>query len=693
MQSYRSEQLRNIALMGHGGSGKTTLAEAALFASGALSRMGRVDDGNTVSDFDEQEHAHRYSIATSVLPVEWAGHKLNLLDAPGYPDFEAEAVSAASAADGVVITVDGAAGLQSGAELAWRIADGSTALPRLFAVTRLDREHADFEAAVAALRARFGARVVPLALPLGVATGFEGVADVVSGCAYRGADGAPSDAPPELSDALAAARDSLLEAVSETDDALMSDYLDGTPIDDARLSEALANAVRSGAVVPVLPVGLAAPASIHRLLDAAVAWLPSPVGRLHHLEGDTTIETDPAGRLVAHVFKTTADPFVGRLTYLHVLSGTLKPDANPFNVQHGAPERLGHLYVMRGKEQLPTTELAAGDIGVAAKLAVTATGDTLVGSEADKAIRVASLPFPEPTYRSAFHPRSKADVDKLAQGLARMAEQDPTLRVSRDAETGETIVTTLGDSQVAVAAARLAKVYGVAVDVAAPRVPYRETITAATKSEYRHKKQSGGHGQYGHVVIQIAPTTRGAGFSFNEAVVGGTVPKQFIPAVEKGIVETLPTGPLAHSPIVDVQVTLLDGSSHAVDSSEMAFKLAASQALRQGILEAHPILLEPVMRLHIITPSDHVGDVMSDLNGRRGHVHGVEPNGATSLIEAEAPLSEVQHYATELRALTQGRGRCTMQQDHYAEVPAHVQEQVLKSLAALDTEHAKVASH
>ncbi len=485
---------------------------------------------------------------------------------------------------------------------------------------------------------------------------------------------------PSLAGAIEAAREMLLESVAETDEDLLNDYLEGNTIDDERLRAALAAAVATGGIIPVVPASCITACGVRLLLDEVVALLPSPLGREHRLDGEQSVTTDASGPLVAQVFKTTADPFVGRLTYLHVLSGALKPDANPYNVQHGQPERLGHLFVMRGKEQLPVDELVAGDIGVAAKLAVTATGDTFVASEASKALRTAPIHFPDPTYRSALHPRTKADIDKLSQALARITEQDPTIRVSRDPDTGETIVTTIGDAQAQIAAARLEKNFGVAVDITEPRVPYRETVTTPAKSEYKHKKQTGGHGQYGHVVIQIDPTQRGAGFSFQEKVVGGTVPKQFIPAVEKGIAEILPAGPLAHSPIVDVQVTLLDGSSHAVDSSEMAFKLAAGQALRQGMLEAHPILLEPVMRLTVRVPADRVGDVMSDLNGRRGHVHGVEPDGDYSTVEAEAPLAEVQRYATELRALAHGRGRCSLSFDHYAEVPAHVQDQVLKQL-------------
>ena len=412
---------------------------------------------------------------------------------------------------------------------------------------------------------------------------------------------------------------------------------------------------------------------MRQLLDGAVELLPSPLGRTHALEDGASITTDAAGPPVVHVFKTTANPLVGLLTFMRVLSETLKADASPFNVQRGVAERLGHLFHARGKEQIAIYELVAGDIGIAAKLATTTTGDTLVPL----------IPFPEPTYRSALHPRTEADVDRLSQALARITEQDLTIHVHRDPGTGETIAITLGDAQVQIAAARLERNYGVAVDITAPRVAYHETVTNPTKSEYRHKKQSGGHGQYGHVVVEISPTPHGAGFSFAEAVVGGTVPKQFILAVETGIAEALPAGPLAHSPIADVRVTLLDGSAHAVDSSEMAFKLAARQALRQGILQARPILLEPVMRVAIRVPSDRVGDVMSDLNGRRGHVHGVDPAGAWSTIEAEARLAEVQRYTTDLRAISQSHGWVTIRPDHYAEVPSNVQEQVLKQLAQL----------
>ena len=389
------------------------------------------------------------------------------------------------------------------------------------------------------------------------------------------------------------------------------------------------------------------------------------------------------GPVVAQVFKTTADPFVGRLTFLRVLSGTLTADAHPQNVQRGEGERLGHLYLQRGREQTEVTELTAGDIGVAAKLQHTLTGDTLVGSEAE-ATRVAAIPLPVPTYRTAIHPLTKSDVDKLSSALARIHEQDPTIHVERDPDTAELILLTLGEAQVSDVAARLAQNFSVDVEMAVARVPYRETISAPAKAEYKHKKQTGGHGQYGHVVIELEPLARGDGFEFEHKVVGGKVPRQFIPAVEKGLAESLPDGPVAHSPVVDLRVTLLDGSAHAVDSSEMAFKIAAAQALRQGILDAGPQLLEPIVRLLIRVPGDNVGDVMSDLNGRRGHVHGVEPEGELSIVSAEAPLAEVQRYSADLRALTGARGRFSLEFAHYAEVPMHVQEQVLKEIATAE---------
>jgi elongation factor G len=668
MKSYASDRLRNVVLMGHGGAGKTTLGEAMLLASGAISRLGNVDDGTTVSDYDDEEHGHRYSISASLLAIEWNDARINLIDAPGYADFEGELVSGARAADSALIAVDASSGVQAGTELAWERADEAGPLPRVVVVTRLDRENTDFGGVVAQLRERFGNRVVPLALPVGVASAISGFHDLRS-----------ADAPPdELADELDEARTMLVEAVAETDDELLEKYLDGQELSRDEITRALHDAIARGEVIPVVPTCATAGIGIDGVLNNIVNLMPSPLGREHVLAEGSVI-TSPDGPLVVQVFKTIADPFVGHLSFMKVLSGTLPASLSPYNARNRATERLGHLYLQRGKEQIEVPELVAGDIGVAAKLSDTHTGDTLVAS-AEQAVQAAPLAFPRPTYRTALHPASQDDVNKLASALQRLQEQDRTIHVDRDPDTGETIMTTIGDAQVAIACARLAKTYGVEVRPEVPRVPYRETVSGKAKAEYKHKKQTGGHGQYGHVVIEIEPLTRGMGFEFAQQVVGGNVPRQFIPAVEKGISETLPDGPLAHSPIVDVKVTLLDGSAHAVDSSEMAFKMAASHALKDGLLEAHPILLEPVMKLRVHVPGEYVGDVMSDISTKRGHVHGVEGEGAFSMIEADVPLAEVQRYTTDLRAVTHGRGRFELAFDRYVEVPPHVQEEVIVTL-------------
>ncbi len=681
MRTYASEKLRNVVLLGHHAAGKTTLGEAMLLASGAIDRLGSVDAGSTVGDFDPLEQKHRYSISLAMLPVEWEDARVNIIDTPGSPDFEGDVVCGVQAADAALVAVDAVAGIEGGTDAAWELAERA-GLPRLVVVNRMDRENASFQRVLDALRERFGSRVVPLAIPIGEAAAFSGIVELVSGQARTGGEGVPGDAPGELGSAVEAAREQLIEAVAETDDDLLTSYLEGDEVSEETLAAALAAAVAAGQVIPVLPAAATEGVGIHALLDMLVRLMPSPLGREHALDGGSLV-TRADGPVVAQVFKTTADPFVGRLTFLRVLSGTLTADAHPHNVQRGEGERLGHLYLQRGKEQVEVSELAAGDIGVAAKLQHTLTGDTLVGSEAEAA-RVAAIPLPVPTYRTAIHPLTKSDVDKLSTTLARIQEQDPTIHVGRDPDTAELVMLTLGEAQVSDVAARLAQNFGVDVEMALARVPYRETISASVKAEYKHKKQTGGHGQYGHVVIELEPLARGDGFEFVQKVVGGKVPRQFIPAVEKGLAESLPDGPVAHSPVVDLRVTLLDGSAHAVDSSEMAFKIAAAQALRQGILEARPQLLEPIVQLVIRVPSDNVGDVMSDLNGRRGHVHGVEPEGAISVVSAEAPLAEVQRYSADLRALTGARGRFSLEFAHYAEVPVHVQEQVLKELATAE---------
>lgn len=661
------DRVRNVALMGHSRAGKTTLAEAMLFASGALSRMGRVEDGNTVSDHDEEEHRHGYSISLALVTLDWDGHRLNLLDTPGYADFEGEVASAAFAADTAVILVDAVAGVEGGTEAAWRQAEIAAVPARFFVISRIDRENADFDRVLEQLRSRYGRTVAPIAIPGGESGVVSLLADVA--------------APAALEATFTAGREMLIEAIGETDDDLLARYLDGTPITGEELRAALARAVRQGNVTPVMLACALTSTGVAELLGELVALGARPTDRTYMGTNGDAVTVDEEGPFVARTFKTSSDPFVGHLSFVKVLSGRWSRGDHALNHRAHADERAAHLLVLRGREQFEVPELRAGEIGVIPKLGHTATGDvmTVPGGSAPE---LAPLPFPIPTYRSALHPRSRDDVDRMAQGLARMVEQDPTLRTESQPETGEVILLTLGDVHATIAAARLEREYGVGVDVTEPRVPYVETIRLPAQAEYRHKKQSGGRGQFGHVILRIEPLGRGAGFEFTEEVVGGDVPRQFIPAVEHGIVEALPEGPLAKSRLVDLKATLLGGSSHSVDSSEIAFKIAGAQALHQAVLAAEPVLLEPVMHLLVHAPGELVGDVTSEITGRRGNVLGMEPNGAGIVIDAVAPLAEVQRFGTQLRSLTHGRGTYTIEFDHYGEVPDHLQARLLEERAS-----------
>jgi elongation factor G len=648
MEQVQPEQVRNVAVFGHPKAGKTTLVEAMLHAAGLISRTGRVEDGNTASDFTPEEHDHGYSINTALLTFDWADARFHLLDVPGFPDFEGEAVSAAAAVETGVIVIDAIAGIEGGVEIAWEVLETAAVPARCFAVTHLDREHANFDAIAAAIRARFGEHAIPIALPVAGANGLGGVSSLVE------ADPAHDD------DRFHEARDALIEAVADSDDALLEHYLEGEEISGEVLRAALIAAVARGAVMPVMPVCAPMGIGVRELLDSPVA--------------------PAAGPGVARVFKTTSDPYVGHLSFVKVLSGRIAHGDHLTNPMSQSEERAPHLFLLRGKEQIEVRSLSAGEIGAIPRLAHTNTGDVLLAPGAAMP-EVAPLPFPVPTYRSALTPRSREDVDRMSQGLAKLLEQDRTLTVERDPDTGETVLFSLGEVHTSIAVSRLAREFGVTVQATEPRVPYRETVSMPVQAEHRHKKQTGGRGQYGHVVIKVEPLPRGAGFEFAEQVVGGAVPRQFIPAVHHGIEEALPAGPLARARLVDLRVTLLDGSSHAVDSSEMAFKTAAAMALHEAVLQANPVLLEPVMRLRATVPSDRVGDLTGEISGRRGHVLGVDPAGADTVVHALAPLAEVQRIAPQVRAIAHGRGRITLEFDHYAEVPPNVQHQVVTTLA------------
>ena len=681
MKEYEGNQIRNVVLLGHGGTGKTSLSEAALFAVGAINRLGEVDDGNTTSDYDPDEVNRQISISLSLLPCEWNDHKINLIDTPGYADFLGEVKQGICAADAAVIVVDAVSGVEVGTDLAWDHADEQS-LPRLVFVNRIDRENADFTAAVQQIQERFGKRCVPLQVPIGAQDAFQGVVDLLDMQAFLGEKAEAGDIPESVESEVATFREQLVEAVAETDDELITKYLEGEELSAEELRRGLRAAVCSGSIVPILAGSATKNIAIPRLLDALVHYGPSPVDRGEVVAQDgggseVMLTADAAGPLAVLAFKTSADPYVGKLTYLRVVSGTLAADSHVWNANKKVQERIGQLFHLQGKTQEQAPRLPAGDIGAVAKLGETATGDTLCDQE--RPLLLAPVEFPTPSYGLAIFPKTKADLDKLGTALSRIVEEDPSLRVHREHDTNETILSGLGESHIDVTAERMKRKFGVDVELVTPKVPYKETVTTTRREEFIHKKQTGGHGQYARVALEIEPLPRGSGFEFVNKIVGGSVPKAYIPAVQKGVLEAMLEGALAHYPLVDMKVTLYDGKEHPVDSSEMAFKIAGAQALKNGAHEANPVLLEPIVRLRITVPEANTGDVLSDLNGKRAKVHGMTPQGALTVIDAHAPLAEVQRYATDLRSITQGRGSYTMEISDYEEVPAHILQRLLQS--------------
>jgi elongation factor G len=680
MKAYSTEDIRNVVLMGHGSVGKTTLGEAALFVSGGATRLGTIQDQNTVSDYDEDEHKRKFSLNLALLPVEWEGRKINMIDTPGYADFVSEVICGAQAADMALILVDAVSGPEVGTDRVWAIAD-RLELPRMIFVNRMDRENANFGTTLAAMQLRWGPKVTPLQLPIGAHETFEGVVDLLHMRAYVGENGNEVPVPEDLQAQADALRAQLIETIVETDEDLMAKYFADEELSEDELRKVLHGGLDHGLIIPVLCGSASRQIGVRQLLHNIAFSGPSPADRDPIRAGDEQLTADPAAAPVALVFKTAADPYVGRLTYLRVISGVLKSDTHMWNTNKSVDERLGTLYVQKGKEQEPVTELAAGDIGAVAKLAHTATGDTLCTKE--HPVQLPEIEFPNPVYSMAVHPTSKAGVDKLGPSLQRLVEEDPGLRLTRDATSSEVIIAGLGDAHLEVTMERLRRKFNVDVDLSLPRVPYRETVAKGGTADYTHKKQTGGHGQYARVVIEVRPSTPGSGLQFTPKVVGGSVPKEFIPAVEKGVTEAARDGVIAGYELTDCEVLLIDGKHHPVDSSEMAFKLAAAQALKEAVHSADGGLLEPIMNIRVRTPEDHAGDVVSDLNTKRAKIHGINPEGGVSVIDAEVPLAEVQRYASDLRSITQGRGAFELEFDHYGEVPSHIAQRVI-------SEHKKV---
>jgi len=681
MQDTSTGRLRNVVLVSHGGAGKTSLSEAMLFDSGAINRLGRVDEGTTVSDYDAEEVRRKFSVNTSILPCEWDGHKLNVLDTPGYMDFLGEVKAAIRVADGAVVVVEAAAGVEVGTELDWTYLDEQK-LPRLVFVNKMERENANWQQTLDQLRAKFDSTFVPVQVPIGAQSSFAGYVDLITMKAYLGTEGKPAEIPADLAGQAAELRQTMMETAAEADDELVMKYLEGQELSAEEIRRGLAAATRAGRIVPVLCGSALQNVGVRALMDAIVAYLPDPTMRPVVAKNlatgqEETLEPGPDRPLAALVFKTMADPFVGKLTYFRVYSGSVHSDSRVYNTVRGAEERVGQLYMIRGKEQIPVQEVRTGDLGAVAKLQVTNTGDTL--GDRGHPLVLPGIEFPEPVFSAAVFPKTKTDLDKMGPALARLTEEDPTLRVHRDPDTNETILSGMGESHIEIATRRLQAKFGVEITTDVPKIPYRETITKTASAQGRHKKQTGGRGQFGDVFVRFEPLPRGAGFEFVDEVFGGAVPKNFIPAVEKGLREALEKGVVAGYPTVDIRAALYDGSYHPVDSSEIAFKLAAHLAFEKGVAEAGPVLLEPVMDVTIIVPEQFMGDVLGDLNTRRARVLGMEQDRGKSVVTAQAPLAEMQRYATSLRAMTQGRGIFTMKFSHYEEVPSHVAQGVIEA--------------
>jgi elongation factor G len=671
MKEYAPAQLRNVGLFSHGGAGKTTLSEALLFRAGAITRMGSIEDGNTTTDFDPDELRRQMSVSLAVAPFEWDAHKVNLIDTPGYADFYGEVAEAVRVCDGAVIVIDGVAGPQVGTDAVWK---RTSTLPRLIVVNKLDRENADYRSSLDSLRERYGKGVVPLTFPIGKADQLSGVVDLLEGKAYMaGKQG--GEAPPAAEQGTVdQLREMLVESACELDDDLINKYLEGEEISSEELIRAVRQGVREQKLFPVLATAGSQSIGLEPLSNAIVQLLPAPTEVAVLGEDGTPLEPDD--KLGALVFKTVSDPNIGRLSYVRVYSGTLSADSHVWNTHKNKDERIGQVFHVRGKNQEATQRLVSGDIGVIPKLAETVTGDTLSTKEAG--LVLAGFDYPSAAYFASVHPKSRNDVDKLSTAMARLLEEDPSLQMHRETSTNEVILSGLGDSHLEVAVQRLQRKFGVNVTLDVPKVAYRETITSKGSAEGRHVRQSGGHGQYGVVNLEIEPTSRGEGFEFVDKIVGGVVPKQFIPAVEKGIRETLDQGVIAGYPVVDVRAALVFGKYHPVDSSEAAFKTAGSVGFKAAFSQANPVLLEPIMRVEVTVPSEFAGDIMGDLNTRRAHIHGMTPDGPNTVIEASVPQSEMLRYATDLRSMTQGRGTYAMQVSHYDPVPSHLQAKIVE---------------
>ena len=673
-------QIRNVALLSHQGAGKTSLVESMLFTSGAIQRLGSVADGTTTSDHDPLEIERHMGINLSLLPAQWQGMKLNIIDTPGYADFVGEARSGLRVTEGAIIAVCAASGVEVGTEQMWSEAERGN-VPRLVFVNKMDRDNADFFSTLKGIQAKLSPRCLPVQLPIGSQKDFQGIIDLVTMKAYIGKDSQEAEIPSTLREQAEASREKLVEAAVEADDELINKYLEGESINNEEVFSAIRKSTVSGKLVPVFVGSALKCVGVRQILDGICSYLPSPEEKGAILANNVSTgdqeEIDPNSEspLAGLVFKTTADPYVGKLSYFRIYSGVISGNSQVWNANRNSMERISQLFTMLGKNQQTVPQVAAGDIGAVAKLSVTTTGDTLCARE--HPVMLPGIEFPKASFGMAIQPQAKSDLDKMSTVLPRICEEDPSLQTRREADTNEFIISGVGDNHLEITREKIRRKFGVEVKLDLPKIPYKETIAASTKAEYKHKKQTGGHGQYGHVLLELEPLPRGGGFEFVEKIFGGAIPHNYIPSVEKGVNEARQEGVLAGYPVVDVSVTLYDGSFHPVDSSDIAFKVAAAQALKKGLSQGQPVLVEPIMKLTITVPESYTGDITSDLNTKRGRVVGMNPGNGVNVIEAQAPYAELLRYALNLRSLTQGRGSFVMEFDHYEGVPAHLSQKII----------------
>lgn len=667
MAAIEPGKVRNVGIVGHGGVGKTMLVEHILHKVGLTGRLGTVEDGNTVCDYLEEEIERKHSIAMALAHCEWKGGRIHLIDHPGYMDFLGEVASSMPLVDSVVIVVDASTGVQVGMDNAWKYAERFN-VPRAFFVNKLDRDHTNFDETVKLLQDTYGRHCVPMVIPIGEGAGLSGVVNIVTGD--------EGSLPPQAS----AYKDALVEAVAETDDALMEKFLETLELSPEEFRSGLQKGITSGKIIPVLAGSVSAEKGIDELLDMIAGSFPSPLERKivakDESGADVEVAPDPKGPFLGQVFRSVVDPFVGHLTLFRVLSGTLKSDSDFYNVTTNTKERTGKLFLVNGKQQIQVDSVGPGDLAAMTKLKNTHFGDTIGVPGCN--LHMPAIELPEAMVKLAIAPKSRSDEDKIGEALNRLAEEDPTFSHYRDTATGDHIIRGMGDLQLDILLSRMQRKYKVEAETATPKVAYRETIKSKVEVQGKHKKQSGGHGQYGDVHLRLAPNERGAGYQFIDSIVGGVVPKQYIPHVDKGAFEALERGVISGHPVVDVIVELFFGSYHAVDSSEMAFKLAASKAIQKGVRDAKPCLLEPIMEIAVMVPEEFMGDINGDLNSRRGRILGMDAvGGGRQIIRANVPEAEILRYSTELRSMTQGRGSYELRLSHYDEVPEHIAKEIM----------------